>query len=113
MATHESPSVPRLILGPDDHGSPVSGEQFASAEYLEPWKYERVEGRLVVMAPDGADHDGCSEPLRDHLGAYRLARPDVVQMVVSEAWVRVDEGTDGIGDIGVFLASDRRDKARP
>ena len=51
MATQST----RLVLGPDDHGRPVSAEEFADAHYLEPWKYERVAGRLVVMPPDGKD----------------------------------------------------------
>jgi Uma2 family endonuclease len=98
---------PVLKLGPQDHGRPVSAEEFAEAEYEEPWKYEREQGRLIVMPPDGPGHDDSSEPLRDYLGAYRIAHPDLVEKVVSEAWVRVDSGSDRIGDIGVFLAGPR------
>ena len=102
-----------LVLGPEDHGKLVSAADFALAEFVEPWKYEREEGRLVVMPPDGQDHDRCSEPLRDHLGAYRLTHRDVVESVVSEAWVRVEGDKDRIGDIGVFLATDRAVADRP
>ena len=104
---------PVLKLGPQDHGRPVSAEEFAEAEYEEPWKYEREQGRLIVMPPDGSGHDRGSEPVRDYLGAYRLARPDLVEEVVSEAWVRVDGGTDRIGDIGVFLNGPRSAINRP
>jgi Uma2 family endonuclease len=65
------------------------------------------------MPPDGPGHDRGSEPVRDHLGAYRLAHPDLVDEIVSEAWVRVDGGTDRIGDIGVFLAGPRSAIIRP
>jgi Uma2 family endonuclease len=92
-----------LHLGLKDDGSLVSSEDFADAYFDEPWKYERVEGRLVVLAPAGEEHVNHSEPWRDRLGAYKLNRPDIVQIVVSEAWLRVDGGTDRIGDIGVFL----------
>jgi Uma2 family endonuclease len=102
-----------LELGPQDQGRPLTAEEFAEAEYVEPWRYEREQGRLIVMPPDGPGHDGSSEPVRDHLGAYRLAHPDVVEQVVSEAWVRVDAGTDRIGDIGVFLAGPRSAISRP
>jgi Uma2 family endonuclease len=99
MATHE----PVLVLGPDDAGRLVSAEEFAAAEFQEPWRYERAAGRLIVMAPSGEDHVNCSEPWRDHLVVYKLAHPNIVQRVASEAWIRVDGGTDRVGDIGVYL----------
>jgi Uma2 family endonuclease len=102
-----------LQLGPHDHGRVVTAQEFAEAEYAEPWKYEREQGRLVVMPPDGPGHDRSSEPIRDLLGAYRLAHPNLVDEVVSEVWVRVDGGTDRIGDIGVFLAGPRAALNRP
>jgi Uma2 family endonuclease len=104
---------PVLQLGQHDHGRPITAEEFAEAEYAEPWKYEREQGRLIVMPPDGPGHDRSSEPVRDYLGAYRLAHPDLVEEVVSEAWVRIDGGTDRIGDIGVFLAGPRSSINRP
>jgi Uma2 family endonuclease len=104
---------PVLRLGPHDQGRTVTAEEFGEAEYAEPWKYEREQGRLIVMPPDGPGHDRCSEPFRDHLGAYRLAHPALVDEVVSEAWVRVEDGTDRIGDIGVFLAGKRSAVQRP
>ena len=57
------------------------------------------------MAPSGEGHVSSTEPFRDHLGAYRLAHPDIVAKVVSEAWFFIDEATDRIADIGVYLAS--------
>jgi len=106
MATYQAP--PRPTLGPDDHGRPVSADKFADAEYAVPWKYEREDGRLVVMPPDGQDHNDIAEPWRDELVLYkRLTRPGHVQMVKSEAWIRVGGGTDRIGDLAVYLASDR------
>ncbi len=102
-----------LSLGPDDHGRAITAEEFAEANYAEPWKYEREDGKLIVMPPDGPAHDDCSEPVRDLLGAYRISHPDVVEKVVSEAWVRVDDGTDRIGDIGVFLIGPRSSINRP
>src|SRR3954452_11320338 len=107
MATHEPEIRTISTLGPNDHGRRVSAEEFATVEFLEPWKYERVGGRLVVMSPDGQEHADTSEPWRDRLGAYRLAHPEVVQIVKSDSWVRVDGGTDRIGDIGVYLRTDR------
>jgi Uma2 family endonuclease len=100
-------------LSPDDHGRALTAEEFAEAHYAEPWNYEREQGRLIVMPPDGLAHDRSSEPVRDYLGAFRLADPNLVEEVVSEAWVRVDDGTKRIGDIGVFLAGPRSSLSRP
>jgi Uma2 family endonuclease len=99
MATDQT----TLRLGRADDGRLVSAEEFAEAEYDEPWKYERVDGRLVVMSPDSGAHDDCSEPFHDHLSMYKLTHPDIVEKVVSEAWVKINGLIDRIGDIGVFL----------
>jgi Uma2 family endonuclease len=102
-----------LHVGPDDDGRLLTAEEFAEADYAEPWKYEREQGRLIVIPPDGPGHDDCSEPFRDFLGAFRIARPDIVEKVVSDAWVRVDARTDRMPDIGVFLAGPRSAIPRP
>ena len=92
-----------LILGPGDHGRAVSAEEFAEADFAEPHRYEREGGRLVVMAPEGKDHIRASNPWRDRLIAYKLGRPGIIEEVVTQAWVRVADGSDRIGDIGVYL----------
>ena len=95
-----------LTLGPHDAGRIVSSAEFASAYFEEPYQYERVKGRLEVMSPDGWEHVETSEPWRDLLGAYRLAHPEIVRRVTSQAWVRIDADNDRIGDIGVYLMRD-------
>jgi Uma2 family endonuclease len=94
---------PILRLGKSDEGRLVSSDEFAEAEFDEPWKYEREDERLIVMAPSGGGHIDAGEPWRDDLVVYKLAHRDVVQKVVSEAWLRVNDGTDRIGDIGVYF----------
>jgi Uma2 family endonuclease len=102
MATHYPPDV-ALHLGPEDDGRPVSADEFASAVYAEPWRYERVDGRLVVMSPQGHDHAFVLGEWRDRLGIYRQQRRDVVYAVFTDAWLHVSPGSDRIGDIGVYL----------
>ncbi|HEU5117825.1 MAG TPA: Uma2 family endonuclease [Isosphaeraceae bacterium] len=96
-----------LRLGKLDEGRYLSSEEFASAEYEEPWRYERIDGRLVIVSPAREVHQDSSEPWRDRLVIYKIQNPDVVQKVVSEAWIRVNDGTDRIGDIGIYLKSDK------
>jgi Uma2 family endonuclease len=95
-----------MELGPDDAGRLLSSEEFADAIYEEPWKYERERGRLIVIPPDGEGHVSTTSPWLERLIVYWDAHPEVVERVVPNAWVRVDEGTDRIGDIGVYLAHD-------
>ena len=66
-----------------DAGRAVSSEDFASADFEEPWRYERVEGKLVVVAPVGEDHTDMSDPWRDPLAVYKLAHLEIVRRVVS------------------------------
>jgi Uma2 family endonuclease len=99
MATDQT----TLRLGRADDGRLVSAEEFADADYDEPWKYERVDGRLVVMFPGSEAHDDRIEPWLEHLYVYKIAHRDLVEKVVPEAWVRINGLIDRIGDIGVYL----------
>lgn len=93
----------RLTLGQADDGRPTSAAEFAEADYDEPWTYERVDGRLVVMSPEGTGHVSQSEPWRNRLGVYSLSRPDLAVAVVTQAWIHVDADNTRITDIGVYL----------
>jgi Uma2 family endonuclease len=94
-----------LRLGKADHGRIISAEEFAEAEFDEPYSYEREGGRLVVLLPEGYGHQSASEPWRDALVLYKVRNPGVVRHVFSGAWVRPDEDRDRIGDIGVYLTA--------
>src|SRR3990172_11805724 len=96
-------SKPMLSLGRTEHGAAISHAEFAEAQFDEPWRYERVKGRLIVMNPPGHDHHITVEPFRNHLGAYKLAHPDVVEFVVQESWTLVDDETERLPDIAVYL----------
>jgi Uma2 family endonuclease len=106
MSTHEPEVEPLLTLGPEDDGRFVSAGEFASAEFVEPWKYEREGGRLVVMSPDGQKHHDSSRPWRMKLHAHWLDHPEQVEDVVIGSWVRPDAGTDRVGDIGIYLVTE-------
>ncbi len=92
-----------LRLGVADNGIKLTREEFGEAQYEEPWRYERVNGRLVVMKPAGHDHQIPNNSIRDHLGAYKLAHPEIVEFVISEAWICTTKSIDRIADIGVFF----------
>lgn len=99
-----------LTIRPTDAGTELTREEFAEAEFTEGYRYERHEGKLVAMPPPGHDHHLTTGSIRDYLGAYRLAHPEVVEYVVQDSWTSVDENTDRIPDIAVYLKST---EARP
>jgi Uma2 family endonuclease len=72
-------------------------------EFVPPFRYERVKGRLVVAAPAGSDHRGTSRPFRRHLGGYWDTHADIVDDVDVEGWVSTSEDDDRIPDICVYL----------
>jgi Uma2 family endonuclease len=98
-------SKSKLFLTHMDRGLELTREEFAEADFKQPWRYERAQGRLVVMVPPGHEHHATVEPIRDHLGAYRLAHPEIVEHVFQESWTTVDDDTDRLPDIAVYLQS--------
>lgn len=96
-----------FLLGPGDDGRELTDEEFASAEFEEPWRYELVEGRLSVMSPSGQSHLDGTEPWFERLVEYKLRNRSRIDHVVPEAWVRIRQGQQRIGDIGVYLKGER------
>lgn len=93
----------RLRLGKADHGRLVSADEFAEAEFDEGCKYEREDGRLIVMAGDGYGHQTTAEPWRDAMVYYKRDYPGIIRNVFTGPWVRPDPGSDRYGDVGVYL----------
>ncbi len=103
MATHEPTIEARLNLGQFDHGRPTTEEEFANADFDEPWTYERVDGRLVVMSPEGTGHVIQGVPWHTRLSVYAFHHPEIVQAVVSQAWITISARNTRIADLGVYL----------
>lgn len=102
-----------LALGLKDRGRALTDDEFAEGLYDEPWRYELVGGRLVVMSPNGEGHEDVSDPWRDQLVIYKSQHPGLVEKVTTQAWVLIRGGTQRIGDIGVYLRGERTGQARP
>jgi Uma2 family endonuclease len=92
-----------LSLTPRDAGITLSAAEFAGADFQEPYRYERVKGRLVVMTPAGPKHRRVSRPFRRELGAYWASHRDCVEDVDVEGWVVTSPNDDRIPDICVYL----------
>lgn len=92
-----------LKLGPNDAGMRLTAEEFANADFQEPYTYERVQGRLVVMSPAGPEHRKVSRLFRRELGGYWQQHPQVIEDVDVEGWVTTGPEEDRIPDICVYL----------
>ena len=106
VATLPEASTAQRRLGPDDAGCRVSAEEFATLEFVEPFKYERVHGRLVVMSPSGPDHRFVSRPFRRDLSAYWKDHLKLVEDVDVEGWVSTSPDDDRLPDICVYFVGD-------
>ena len=90
-------------LGTRDAGMRLSSHEFAAAEFEQPYGYERISGRLVVMTPAGHEHRSVSRPFRRSLGLYWGQHTDLVDDVDVEGWVATGPDDDRIPDICVYL----------
>jgi Uma2 family endonuclease len=92
-----------LRLGPLNAGEQISREEYASADFVPPYRYERVKGRLVVMPPAGPDHRESSRPFQRMLNVYWDAHKDIVDYVDVEGWLYTSDEDDRLPDISVYL----------
>ncbi len=99
-------SKPQLYVTETDEGLELSSDEYAEADFQPPWKYERANGRLVVIPPAGHQHHVVAGYLRNYLGAYHMAHPEIVEFVFQESWLSADEKTDRRPDIAVYLRTD-------
>ena len=102
-----------LYLTDQDAGVALSAEEFASANYKEPFTYERVQGRLVVMSPAGPEHRAVSRPFRMELGGYWHTHRELVDEVDIEGWVATSPDDDRIPDVCVYLRSEKSGQTVP
>ena len=97
---------PTRTIGPGDAGRAVTADEYREAEFAEGFRYERVRGRLVVMAPAGNEHTCTSRPFRRLLGGYWGDHPDRVDDVDVKGWLATSPDDDRLPDICVYLAGE-------
>lgn len=96
-----STTLHRLSLA--DAGLKLTREEFAEAEFAEPYRYERSQGRLVVMSPPGFEHHKTTASFHESLVLYKVSHREIVEHVFTEAWTGIDEQGDRFPDIAVYL----------
>lgn len=91
------------LLTDADAGMLLTRAQFRDAEPEPRFRLERVASRLVVSDQFDLQHHTTLEPLRDQLGLFRVRSPTVMEHVFQSSWTAIDEETDRIADLAVFL----------
>jgi Uma2 family endonuclease len=80
-----------LVLGPADHGRPITREEFEAARGQEGYRYELIEGRIYVSPVPDLPHDRIWEWVHRLLQDYSRSHPEVLNYVTARARVIVPE----------------------
>ena len=115
MSVAELPRVMsgELRLGPDDAGRRLTRAEYADADFVEPYQYERVRGRLVVMSPAGPEHRFVSRPFRRELCRFWAEHLGLIEDVDVEGWVATSADDDRLPDICVYLKGEDAQRRVP
>ena len=75
--------------GPEDHGHPVSLEQFSQGQALEGYRCELILGRVYVSPLPDAAQESIKQNVLDQLRSYARDNPAVINHVADDARVFV------------------------
>jgi Uma2 family endonuclease len=78
-----------LKIGPQDHGRPLTLEEFESADYDDGYEYELIDGKLIVSPLPNQPENWVQEWLSLQLKLYARDHPAVINHVTSGARVFV------------------------
>src|SRR5581483_1578671 len=78
-----------LVLGPADHGRPITREEFDAARGQEGYRYELIEGKVYVSPLPNLPHELIRKWIEEALRSYKRAHPDVLNFVTGPARVIV------------------------
>jgi Uma2 family endonuclease len=76
-------------IGPDDHGRPMTAEEYFAGDYEEGYRYEVIDGRLYVSPVPNQPEDWVKEWLLLKLKLFAIAHPKVLKHVTGAGKVFV------------------------
>jgi Uma2 family endonuclease len=80
-----------VMLGPADHGRPMTRAEFEVARGQEGYHYELIEGKVYVSPVPDLPHDRILEWLYDRLHDYTRAHPEILNYVTARALIILPE----------------------
>src|SRR4051812_45357545 len=95
-----------IVVGPQDHGRPMSLADFDRAEAREGHLYELSRGVITVSDVPGKIHFAQVDALKQQLSLYKAARPDIVRRLGPDSECKIlDEGFDSERhpDVAVYM----------
>jgi len=92
--TPPPPPPPRLSIGPADAGLRLTWNDFAKADWQEGFRYELIDGRLMVSPTPEVDHDDVDDWVLQLLSAYSHRRPNMVNRISNNARIFIPKRPD-------------------
>ena len=84
----------RVYLTHEDHGRPLSWDEYVTADAQEGYRYEMIEGRVVVSPPPNTLHEDCVKWLEKLLDTYAADRPDLLRSIRTRSCVFLPDATE-------------------
>lgn len=78
-----------LMIGPADHGRPMTLDEFMTGDYEEGYHYELIDGQLYVAPSPNLPEDRVEKWLYFKLELYARAHPEIINYVTDKARVFV------------------------
>ena len=103
-------------FGPADHGRPMRLDEFMAGDYEEGYRYELIDGRLVVAATPNTRHSIHEQWLYGSVLIYSRSHTDVINLVTCSSCVVVpgrDDVTVPQPDIAALRDDGRRRRVLP
>lgn len=76
-------------IGPEDHGRPMSFEEYRAGNYQQGYHYELVDGRLYVSPKANLPEDSVETWLLEKVNAFSRKHPKIINYVTNKARVFV------------------------
>jgi Uma2 family endonuclease len=92
-------------LGPEDHGQPMSFDEFLSGDYREGYHYELIDGKLYVTPLPSPQECGVEKWILRKLENYTEVYPEVANFAANKTRVFVPHREDTTApepDVAVF-----------
>ncbi len=95
----------KMQFGPGDRGRRMTYDEFMAADYQEGYRYELIDGELIVSPAPNMPHDLVEKWVGLKLELYAEAHADVINYVTNKARLSVpdrDKATAPEPDIAVY-----------